>query len=60
MENRIIFRNMNHQFLICGIFYCRKSAEIKVCGFLQTSSQLDSEVLRESHLRVAVKHYAQY
>jgi len=27
-----------------GIFYCRESAEIKVCGSLQTSLWLDSFV----------------
>jgi len=30
----------------CGIFYCRDSAEINGCGSLQTSSRLDSDVLR--------------
>ena len=34
------------QLVTCGIFYCRDSAVIKVCGSLQTSSWLDSEVLR--------------
>ena len=34
------------QLVTCGIFYCRDSAEIKVCGSLQTSSRLDSDVLR--------------
>jgi len=29
-----------------GIFYCRDSAEIKGCSTLQTSSCLDSDVLR--------------
>ena len=32
--------------ITCGIFYCRDSAEIKVCGSLQTSSRVDSDVLR--------------
>ena len=35
-----------HQLPTCGIFYCRDSAEINVCGSLQTSSWLDSDVLR--------------
>ena len=35
----------NAQLLTCGIFYCRDSAEIKVCGSLQPSSWLDSDVL---------------
>ena len=34
------------QPITCGIFYCRDSAEIKVCGSLQTSSRFDSDVLR--------------
>ena len=34
------------EMLTCGIFYCRDSAEINRCGSLQTSSWLDSEVLR--------------
>ena len=29
-----------------GIFYCRDSAEINDCGSLQTSSWLDSDMLR--------------
>jgi len=39
-------RNNEQQLPTCGIFYCRDSAEINVCGSLQTSSWLDSEVLR--------------
>ena len=34
------------QLVTCGIFYCRDSAEINGSGSLQTSSWLDSEVLR--------------
>jgi hypothetical protein len=37
---------INAQLVTCGIFYCRVSAEIKGCGSLQTSSWLDSDVLR--------------
>ena len=37
---------MNTERLTCGIFYCRDSTEIKVCGSLQTSSRVDSEELR--------------
>jgi hypothetical protein len=29
-----------------GIFYCRESANFKGCGSPQTSSQVNSEVLR--------------
>ena len=36
----------NAQLLTCGIFYCRVSANLKGCGSLQTSSWLDSDVLR--------------
>ena len=35
-----------HQAVTCGIFYCRISANMKGCGSLQTSSWLDSDVLR--------------
>lgn len=39
-----------HQLPTCGIFYCRVSANMKGnmkgCGSLQTSSWLDSDVLR--------------
>jgi len=38
--------NKEGQLVTCGIFYCRDSAEINGCGSLQTSSWLDSEVLR--------------
>jgi len=34
------------QLVTCGIFYCRVSANLKGCGSLQTSSYLDSDVLR--------------
>ena len=34
------------QLVTCGIFYCRVSTNLKGCGSLQTSSWLDSEVLR--------------
>lgn len=37
---------INNKHITCGIFYCRDSAEIKGCGSLQTSSWLDSDVLR--------------
>ena len=36
----------NAQLVTCGIFYCRDSAEINVCGSLQTSLWFDSDVLR--------------
>lgn len=34
------------EMLTCGIFYCRDSTEINGCGSLQTSSRVDSDVLR--------------
>ncbi len=42
----------NRQCITCGIFYCRDSAEIKVCGSLQTSSRVDSDVLRNRQLTI--------
>jgi hypothetical protein len=36
----------NAQLVTCGIFYCRDSDEINGCGSLQTSSWLDSNLLR--------------
>ncbi|MBM3435563.1 MAG: hypothetical protein FJY07_05015 [Bacteroidetes bacterium] len=41
-----------HQAVTDGIFYCRDSAEINGCGSLQTSSWLDSDVLR-----IAKRHH---
>ena len=38
--------NKTPEHTTCGIFYCRDSAEINGCGSLQTSSWLDSDVLR--------------
>ena len=37
---------IKHKGITCGIFYCRDSAEMKVCNSLQPSSWLDSEELR--------------
>jgi len=50
---------MNTERLTCGIFYCRDSAEIKVCGSLQTSSQLDSDVLRNRQQKHTAIRYKQ-
>ena len=38
-----------------GIFYCRDSAEIKVCGSLQTLSRLESAVLRNRQQKHTAK-----
>jgi len=45
--------------LTCGIFYCRDSAEINGCGSLQTSSWLDSEVLRNRQQKHTANRYKQ-
>jgi len=42
-----------HQAVTCGIFYCRDSAKISVCSSLQTSSWLDSDVLRNARQLLA-------
>ena len=43
----------------CGIFYCRDSAEINGCGSLQTSSQFDSDVLRNRQQKHTAVRYQQ-
>jgi hypothetical protein len=48
-----------HQAVTRGIFYCRESANMKGCGSLQTSSWLDSEVLRnrqQKHTTTVIWH----
>jgi len=45
------------QLVTCGIFYCRDSAEIKVCDSLQTSSLLDSDVLRSRQQKHTAVRY---
>jgi len=47
------------QLVTCGIFYCRDSAEIKGCGSLQTSSWLDSDVLRNRQQKHTAVRYLQ-
>ena len=34
------------RLVTCGIFYCRDSAEIEVCGSLQTLLRFESDMLR--------------
>jgi len=41
-----------------GIFYCRDSAKIKVFSSLQTSSWLDSELLRNRQQKHTAVRYA--
>ena len=46
IQKGMSFDKKEGQLVTCGIFYCRDSAEINGCGSLQTSSQVDSDVLR--------------
>ncbi len=46
-----------HQAVTCGIFYCRVSANLEGCGSLQTSSWLDSEVLRNRQQKHTAVRY---
>jgi len=48
-----------HQAVTCGIFYCRDSAEINGCGSLQTSTQLDNDVLRNRQQKHTAIRYRQ-
>jgi len=48
----------NAQLVTCGIFYCRVSANLKGCGSLQTSSWLDSDVLRNRQQKHTAKPLA--
>ena len=52
-------KDNNAQLVTCGIFYCRDSAEINGCGSLQTSSWLDSEVLRSRQQKHTAVRYLQ-
>jgi hypothetical protein len=45
----------NNETLTCGIFYCRVSANLNGCGSLQTSSWLDSDVLRNRQQKHTAK-----
>ena len=47
------------QLPTCGIFYCRVSAKMKGCGSLQTSSWLDSDVLRNRQQKHTAIRYQQ-
>jgi len=53
-------KDNNAQLVTCGIFYCRDSAEINGYGSLQTSSWLDSEVLRSRQQKHTAVRYRQY
>jgi len=47
------------QLVTCGIFYCRNSTEINGCSSLQTSSWLDSDVLRNRQQKHTAVRYQQ-
>ena len=51
--------NKTPEHTTCGIFYCRDSAEINGCGSLQTSSWLDSDVLRSRQQKHTASRYKQ-
>ena len=60
MEQNIEQTESNEcQPITCGIFYCRVSAEINGCGSLQTSSWLDSDMLRNRQQKHTAKRYNQ-
>ena len=48
------------QLVTCGIFYCRVSANLKGCGSLQTSSWLDSDVLRNRQQKHTAIRYLSF
>ena len=48
------------QLVTCGIFYCRESAEINGCGSLQTSSRVDSDVLRNRQQKHTAVRYTAF
>ena len=48
------------QLVTCGIFYCRDSAEINGCGSLQTSSWLDSNLLRNRQQKHTAVRYVPF
>ena len=52
--------NEEKRCITSGIFYCRVSAEIKVCGSLQTSSWLDSDVLRNRQQKHTAVRYGAF
>lgn len=45
------------QPITCGIFYCRDCAEINGSGSLQTSSWVDSDVLRSRQQKHTAVRY---
>ena len=54
-QNGMSLEKKEGQLVTCGIFYCRVSAEINGCGSLQTSSWLDSDVLRNRQQKHTAK-----
>lgn len=57
MKDRMT-KDKNGQLVTCGIFYCRDSANLKGCGSLQTSSWLDSDLLRNRQQKHTAIRYA--
>ncbi len=53
----VISEDKNGQHVTGGIFYCRVSAEINGYGSLQTSSWLDSDVLRNRQQKHTAVRY---
>lgn len=56
---KMLLKHKNGQAITCGIFYCRVSAEVNVCSSLQTSSWLDSEMLRNRQQKHTAVRYRQ-
>jgi len=54
-----ITKDKNGQLVTGGIFYCRDSAKMNGCGSLQTSSWLDSDVLRNRQQKHTAIRYRQ-
>ena len=49
--------NKKQRTITGGIFYCRELGKLKVHRSLQTSSWLDSDVLRNRQLTIPPKRY---
>ena len=53
-------RHKNAQLVTCGIFYCRVSGNLRGRGSLQTSSWLDSDVLRNRQQKHTAIRYGAF
>jgi len=56
-QNGMSLEKKEGRLVTCGIFYCRDSANLKGCGSLQTSSWLDSDVLRNRQQKHTAVRY---